>query len=906
MIPSTADVLRALADLAPAAPTRSWSVAQGGRPVVWLPDAHGTVRGAAANNLAALDALHREERLLRRAWGMVSGTLDRDGTPRKVLLPVLSQPVRLERQLGSYKIVAAGDLELTPLIEDRTLAAQLEAAPGLAAPGWLRAPGTVAWLRTAAEAAGLPVTGVVDEVPERGTDLVLIRQGALYVVRDVNGRAMRDALLSWAGREGLEGTALATVYAGSPPAPVERGEVLSPLPLNEAQADVVRAARAAPVVVVSGPPGSGKSHAVVAAALDTVDRGGSVLVATQSQYAAEVLGELLRRYHGPEPVLFGDSEQRRSMVEGPGLRDAVDERTIAAQVADVRAAQARVAQLLAGIHRALDTERYAAGLPGWEPLIPALAAELPSLFEDADLDAATELAGALDSVPTGWWAGWRHRRRVARLRRTTRVPETVTTDRLRAAIEAARAQRSVARLAATGGTNLAATWAALVEADAALARAVGTLMRSRSRSPRRWHGEARRMVSVLSTALRAGRARRREILAGANGPALLDALPLWIGTVADVEDLLPPSPGLFDLVILDEASHIDQVRAAPVLARARRALVAGDPRQLRFVSFVADVDVADTLRRYGLDDRLDVRRSSAFDLAAGAAPVVWLDEHYRCVPHLIEFSARRFYDGRLTIATRHPRNEQTDVIDVVPVAGATVSDGVNAAEVDAVLRVVASLAESGVTRIGVVTPFRPQADALEAALVGAYPVEEIERLGLRVGTVHAFQGSEADVVVASLGVVDADSAGRVRFLADPTLFNVLITRARQRMVVVTSLSGLSGGTGIVADYLAYSTAGPAPVTGGAAGDWAAALAASLVDAGVAAVRPAYPSGRWTVDLSVGTGAAARGLVCAVHPDGVDAHVRRQRALLRAGWTLVDAFPSRWSGNASLATVDLAT
>ena len=98
-------------------------------------------------------------------------------------------------------------------------------------------------------------------------------------------------------------------------------EVISPLPLTAAQAEVVRRARYERVTVVSGPPGNGKSHAVVAAALEAVDRGGSVLVATQSHHAAEVLGELLERYPGPIPVRFGDAESRGAIavtLTGPG------------------------------------------------------------------------------------------------------------------------------------------------------------------------------------------------------------------------------------------------------------------------------------------------------------------------------------------------------------------------------------------------------------------------------------------------------------------------------------------------------------------------------------------------------------------------------------------------------------
>ena len=315
----------------------------------------------------------------------------------------------------------------------------------------------------------------------------------------------------------------------------------------------------------------------------------------------------------------------------------------------------------------------------------ALEADAPGAFDaDADLAAAERDLDAAEHRAEGEsaWRRWRRGRAWRRARRRLRLRPGVTPDRARTALAAAKARQAVARLAATGGTDLSAAWAALAAAREKLAATVGGAMRDRARGAHRWDAEARRAAGALGTALRAGRNRRREMLASIAGGAVVRALPLWVGTVTDVEDLLPPVAGLFDLVILDEASHTDQIRAAPVLARARRALVVGDPRQLRFVSFVADLDVAATLGRHGIDGRADVRRVSAYDLAAQAAPVTWLDVHFRCAPHLIGFSAERFYDGRVDLATRHPRVESTDVIEVVPVADAVVADGVNAAEVD--------------------------------------------------------------------------------------------------------------------------------------------------------------------------------------------------------------------------------
>ncbi|MFE9689288.1 AAA domain-containing protein [Micromonospora sp. NPDC005806] len=810
----------------------------------------------------------------------------------------------------------AGDLELTSLIDDRELAARLEAAPGLAGPGWLTAAGTTAWITTAAEAAGLKLEAVLAKPPRSIDDgqLTAVAAAALFTTRDVLAGRLRDTLLGWAGRPGLADTALSRLYlekvaeGGPPDIPADDAEVLSPLPLNAAQRDVVRRTRTEPVVVVSGAPGNGKSHALVAAALDTVDRGGSVLVATQSVHAADVLGELLRRHPGPTPVLFGDAERREAIAAdlAGGAAIGVDDATLRADEAAVATARDRVTAVSAGVVAALEEERLAAMLPGWQPLLPALSRDVPDVF-DPDTDLAAVRSALADATRGGdsWWRRWRRARAGQRLRRLVGGTD-VPVDRVRAAVAAATAVRGAARLAATGGTDLAAAWRSLAEADAALAGAVGTAMRHRSASARRWTGAARRATSGLGAALRAGRNRRRELLAGLDAEALVRALPLWVGTVTDVEDLLPPVAGMFDLVVLDEAAHIDQLRAAPVLARARRALVAGDPRQLRFVSFVADVDVASTLHRHGLDrfgDRLDVRRSMAFDVAAGAAPVTWLGEHHRSVPHLIQFSARRFYQDRLELVTRHPRNERADVIDVLTVADASVVDGVNQAEVTAALDLVRRLAagppDGG---IAVVSPFRAQADALEAGLLAAFDVDEIERLGLRSGTVHAFQGSEADVVIASLGLVDGDPPSRHRFVAEPNLFNVLVTRARARLTVVTSLRSPEG---LVGDYLAYAGRPPVapdaePVTG-----WTAALAEELRRLGLP-VRPGYPVGRWRVDLCVGADADAVGVICAVHPEGVSAHVERQRTLTRAGWRLYDVFASRWADDPIRAALDLAS
>jgi superfamily I DNA and/or RNA helicase len=139
-------------------------------------------------------------------------------------------------------------------------------------------------------------------------------------------------------------------------------------------------------------------------------------------------------------------------------------------------------------------------------------------------------------------------------------------------------------------------------------------------------------------------------------------------------------------------------------------------------------------------------------VAAGVVPVLTLDEHFRSDPHLMDFVARRLYGGRVDIATRMPETESRDCVRLVRTPGERDEAGVVRAEVDGAVAELRRLLREGARSVGVVTPFRAQADALETAALAAFSADELEALDLRVGTVHAFQGNERDVVIVSLGL----------------------------------------------------------------------------------------------------------------------------------------------------------
>ncbi len=957
-----ASVLQVLADLSPSAQQRSsaltipldwfrWLPASGVR--LFPPEqalafdrqglqvAQGVpVDRRLGERLAAIDRIRPgEHRSLRVGWLFVAGRRQLgEGRTQRAFHPLVSVPARVALPRspvgGSAMIWAAGDVAVSDLVADPARRHELEARfevgggaldtleiPEIPVDLLRRLDLLAAFATRAARAADLeavglrPVTAGPEELMRRD-GLVTVAGVGIFTAGDVGGLSASASLRSWAGRDLRDMTAFHSLYLADDGDGSEADssdvagptQVTAPFPLTPTQRRAVSVSRSALVSVVSGAAGTGKSHTVSAIACDAVGRGETVLVVAKSDAAVDALLVLLGEAPGPAPVIFGSSERRvelanrlaagelrpaeRAELESAerALRDAVAARDgLVSSIVELLGAEA-AAQL---DDDACDEARLLA----------------PGLFDPAcDLEEMRRLLLAATPSTAGWWARRRGRRALARAVALAGARPDVVVSGLAPAAEIARQARSAGALIAAGGLGLTQEWARLEKLEGQLLRLVGEWLALTSRSPARLTRASLAEVAVLGTALRSGRAARRDQLSRLDD-RLTRALPLWVGTLGDVEDLMPPRAGLFDLVILDEASAIDQPLAAPALLRARRSVMVGDPKQLRHVSFLADDQLRRAAAEHGVDadpvlvGRLDVRRNSIFDIAVGAAPPTVLDEHFRSAPHLIDFVARRIYGGRLLVATRSPRTEACDCIDVVRGTDKRDEGGVVRGEVESVVDRLKAMVRGGEASVGVISPFRAQADALEKAVLDSFSVQEIASLDLRVGTVHAFQGNERDVVLVSLGIGEGDGATTWRFVQDTHLFAVMATRARQRLVLL--LSAEPPPRGLLADYLAQADAPPGrPRPAGVAPPWAASVAEGLSAAGMAAITM-YPTGRHTVDVCAGGAWRFVGLECGVHPKGPAAHVERHLALRRAGWELVDAYRSRYADDQGELVVELA-
>ena len=159
------------------------------------------------------------------------------------------------------------------------------------------------------------------------------------------------------------------------------------------------------------------------------------------------------------------------------------------------------------------------------------------------------------------------------------------------------------------------------------------------------------------------------------------ALPCWAVTSLSARGRIPLVAGAFDLVVIDEASQCDIASAIPLLYRAKRAVIIGDPQQLRHITRLS------LQREQALMVKHDVlsapgaswsyRANALYDLAAAKAPsgsIVALRDHHRSHESIIRFSNEFFYGGRLRVATDYKRLKRPDgpAVRWVNVKGRTV------------------------------------------------------------------------------------------------------------------------------------------------------------------------------------------------------------------------------------------
>ncbi len=105
--------------------------------------------------------------------------------------------------------------------------------------------------------------------------------------------------------------------------------------------------------------------------------------------------------------------------------------------------------------------------------------------------------------------------------------------------------------------------------------------------------------------------------------------------------------------------------------------------------------------------------------------------------------------------------------------------------------------------IGIVSPFRGQVELIKKALYQVFPYDTIKKHRIEAGTAHTFQGDERDYMLLSLTLAPNSHHQSIFFAQKPNLFNVAISRAKNRLICYISRPPESIPAGILRDYLEH-------------------------------------------------------------------------------------------------------
>lgn len=738
--------------------------------------------------------------------------------------------------------------------------------------------------------------------PRSAEQLRIVDQAAIFVAPKTNYFLCSD-LEEIAGATTGSGGALVPLVAGPGDEAqvditneqIDSARLVFPFPSNRAQRRVALTVEdeTTHVVSVEGPPGTGKSLTIANLACHLAATGKRVLITSQKDKALEVVDEKLRELglaELPMTLLRRDKESKGELL---GRLDRIEKRRT---TGEVEAHYATLTDKLAtqSDDHLSDAQAYAASIK-WE-----------SEIEVADRTANTAKGIARMA------ARWRARTVVRRAQRTSE-----TTDIL--------AERA-------GERREALLDHALDVLQVGLERGVSGAKRSERVVVRELQSVLKRNQTTYKNFSLFDRMKKDLDQA----QKLLRILPVWILSPDDVARLFPCAPELFDVVIVDEASQVDLPSLVPMAYRAKKLVVFGDTKQMqsqRFAFMSSDLALEAwqqfSMVTYDPDERLHPVRTSLLNLVGvRAEESCLLDEHFRSLPPIIEFSNRRWYGEQLRIMTdvRHKRFGSPDqpVIELHHVEEGTISGGQKGQEneieakvlVEHLARMVEDSDYDGAS-IGVLCLYEEQVGLINEMVADVIDPAEWEDHSIVVVNPDGFQGDERDVILYSLSWdndVMTQAALSARQMDTPQIqgmLNVAFTRARDEIHVFHSAPietfGMAGDRpGALQDWLHHCASvqheGGKRIStraGKVDSEFEANVADALRARGVD-VRHQYPACGFSIDL-VGE---LNGERLAIECDGEIYHhdehgnlkiedLERQAALERAGWRVLRIPYRRW-------------
>lgn len=282
-------------------------------------------------------------------------------------------------------------------------------------------------------------------------------------------------------------------------------------------------------------------------------------------------------------------------------------------------------------------------------------------------------------------------------------------------------------------------------------------------------------------------------------PTLLPRMcPCMLMSPISVAQYIDVDADKFDLIVFDEASQMPTYEAVGAIARGKKVVIVGDPKQMPPTNFFSTNTVdEDNIEIEDLESILD-------DCLALSMPEKHLLWHYRSKHEsLIAFSNSEYYDNKL-LTFPSPDNIESKV-KFVPIEGHydKGKSRQNKSEAQTIVNEIARRLRDKELRkrsIGVVTFSIVQQSLIEDMLSDLFIFDhELERLAYEceepifIKNLENVQGDERDVILFSVGYgPDKDGKVSMNFgplnrLGGERRLNVAVSRARYEMIIFSTL-----------------------------------------------------------------------------------------------------------------------
>ncbi len=274
---------------------------------------------------------------------------------------------------------------------------------------------------------------------------------------------------------------------------------------------------------------------------------------------------------------------------------------------------------------------------------------------------------------------------------------------------------------------------------------------------------------------------------------LLKVVPIWVIDPKAMARILPLKPGIFDLVIMDDADQLDLTCSLPAVYRGQALSLAGSKHEV-----LAEPKDPPS------EDKTHDQNTQSHDTRGGHAVSIWrqalktlhgsdnitqLNTCYRALGEVL--SPTKGASEEYLAVTESFNSPSLDAVHWHRTAEGSWHDGQNEAEATALLlwlrefHVHADTEEAAFT-VSIVSPFRGQLRCIERLAQNILPLQAYARHQIQFGGPDTIRGHEFDLVLCSMGVHEDTTLKETRLLDSSTLLNLLFSRARRQTHVFLS------------------------------------------------------------------------------------------------------------------------